>query len=142
VGPHIVDPTTGAVTGSLPTGKKVIAVDRSAGHIYLWDIITSGFFERVYEYDLNLSGVLRQWDFSPIIGVYSYFGFDFARGKMYVGYLDRGVLDVVELGPAPADPIPALSQWGAMVMTLALLAGGTVVIRAKEHRQAVGESAR
>jgi len=142
VGPHIVDPTTGAVTGSLPTGKKVIAVDRSAGHIYLWDIITSGFFERVYEYDLNLSGVLRQWDFSPLMGVYSAFGFDFARGKMYAGYFDRGTLDVVDLGPAPTEPIPALSQWGVMVMALALLAGGTVVIRANARRQAVGESAR
>ena len=29
-----------------------------------------------------------------------------------------------------------------IVLVLALLAGGTVVIRAKEHRQAVGESAR
>ncbi|MBI3872232.1 MAG: hypothetical protein HY304_04035 [candidate division Zixibacteria bacterium] len=110
VGPHIVNPTTGAVTGSLPTGKKVIGLDPGAGRIYLWDIITPGFFERVYEYDLNLSGVLRQWDFSPVVSVYSAFGFDFARGKMYVGYFDRGVLDVVDLGSAPcvcpchADP--------------------------------------
>lgn len=102
VGPHIVDPATGAVTGSLPTGKKVIGMDRGAGRIYLWDIITPGFFERVYEYDLNLSGVLRQWDLSPITGVYSAFGFDFARGKMYVGYMNAGVLDVVDLGPSLA----------------------------------------
>lgn len=131
VGPHIVDPTTGEVTGSLPTGKKVIAVDRSAGHIYLWDIITSGFFEQVYEYDLNLSGVLRQWDFSPLTGVYSAFGFDFARGKMYAGYFDRGVLDAVELG-LTAPHIPTLSQWGLASMALLLLTAGTLVVRQAE----------
>jgi len=97
VGPHIVNAQTGAVIGQIPGGLKVIGMSPSRDRFYVMDFVTSGFYERVLEYDSSFLTVLRQWDLSPINGVYSAFGFDFARGRMYIGYFDRGVLEVLNI---------------------------------------------
>ena len=61
-------------------------------------------------------------------------------GQFVLAWTDPG--QPPQLSQCLTASIPAVSQWGVIVLVLALLAGGTVVIRAKEHRQAVGESAR
>jgi hypothetical protein len=97
VGPHIVNATTGSVTGRISNGLKIIGMNPSRNRFYVMDFVTSGFHERVLEYDGGLQSVLRQWNLSPIMGVYSSFGLDFARNRLYVGYFDRGVLEIIDI---------------------------------------------
>lgn len=98
VGPHILNPNTGTVIGRIPSGQKVIAINPSRNRHYVWDFAVQGFNERIYEYDSTFQSVVQQWNLSRINGVYSAFGFDFARGRMYAGYFDRGVLEVFDIG--------------------------------------------
>jgi hypothetical protein len=98
VGPHIVNPTTGNVTGQIPAGQKLVAINPLRNKHYVFDFYTTGFNERIYEYDSSFQTIVRQWNLARINGVYSTFGFDFVRGKMYVGYFDRGVVEVFNIG--------------------------------------------
>jgi hypothetical protein len=100
VGPYIVNPETGTVIGQISTGKKVVASNPARTRFYVSDLDISiqGFIESIYEYDSTLSSFERQWDFSPINVVQSSFGFDFTREKMYVGYFERGELDIFDIG--------------------------------------------
>ncbi len=98
VGPHIVNPTTGNVTGQIPTGQKLVAINPLRNKHYVFDFYTTGFNERIYEYDSSFQTIVRQWNLARINGVYSTFGFDFARGKMYAGYFDMGVVEVFNIG--------------------------------------------
>jgi len=102
VGPYIVDPETGSVTGQISSGKKVVAANPERTRFYVSDSNTGsqGFIESIYEYDSTFSSIERQWDFSPISVVQSGFGFDFTGEKMYVGYFERGELDVFDIGDA------------------------------------------
>lgn len=97
VGPHIVNATTGSVTGRISNGLKIIGMNPSRNRFYVMDFVTSGFYERVLEYDGSLQTVLRQWNLSPIVGVYSAFGMDFSGNRLYVGYFDSGVLEIIDI---------------------------------------------
>ncbi len=97
VGPYILDALTGATMGQVPAGLKVIGMNPSRTRFYVMDFMTAGFYERILEYDSSFQTVFRQWDLSPITGVYSAFGFDFSRNRLYVGYFDRSILEVINL---------------------------------------------
>ena len=123
VGPYIINPQTGAVLGSISSGLKVIGSSPSRDRFYVMNYTAAGSYESILEYNSTFTTVLHQWDLSPILagGPYSAFGFDFTRGKMYVGYFNTGVVDVFDIGGATNQP-PVLDFIGNKTVEV----GGTL----------------
>lgn len=98
VGPHIVDVQSGAMIGRIPQGLKIVGARPDGSRYFVLDRVSPPFREKVIEYDSDFQNVVHQWDFAPIQGIFSAFGFDFSRNRLYVGYFERGELGVHRLG--------------------------------------------
>ncbi|MBI4730193.1 MAG: hypothetical protein HY775_11975 [Acidobacteria bacterium] len=104
VGPHILDPLTLTPIGRIPSGLKVVGT--GLGRYYVLDNAPGApdNRERIREYDAAFVSDERGWDLEPTLGPHSAVGIDAARGRLYVGYLERGEVDSIDIGNALPGP--------------------------------------
>ncbi len=111
----------------------MLAAHPSRTRWYVWDFDTLSFRERIYEYDESMQTITRQWELGRINGVFSSFGFDFSRGRMYAGYFDQGHLEVFHLGDALGLEADEVLGNGAFRATGYGTAGDTWVFEASTN---------